>query len=153
MEPSPALRDVVTSFLDQKDWSYAELSDGSLMLTFEGQNGRFRCRVFIDEARTAVVYYSLFPAQVPAGRGGAVLELINQANLEFVIGNFEFDPQQGQIRCRTSIDVEGDRLTHALLTHVVHANVLAMDRYLPELAAVTRGSEAGAEAAPPPAGG
>jgi hypothetical protein len=149
MEPTPTLRDVVTSFLDQKGWSYVELSDGSLMLTFDGQNGRFRCRLFVDEPRTAVVYYSLFPAMVPADRHGAVLEFINRANLELVIGNFEFDAEQGQIRYRTSIDVEGDRLTHALLTHVVHANVLAMDRYLPELAAVTQGG-AGAEAATHP---
>jgi len=148
MEPSPALRDVVTSFLDQKGWSYAELSDGALMLTFDGQNGRFRCRVFVDEARAEVVYFSLFPAQVPADQHRDVLEFINRANLGLAIGNFEFDAQQGQIRYRTSIDVEGDRLTHALLTHVVHANVLAMDRYLPELAAVTQGGT-GAEGATP----
>lgn len=140
MDTSPALRDVVTSFLAQKDWSYSELSDGSLMLTYGGQNGRFRCRLFIDEARDAVVYYSLYSAPVPPGRHQAVLEFINQANLAVVIGNFEFDAEQEQIRFRTSIDVEGDRLTDALLTHVVHANVLAMDRYLPELTAVIEAS-------------
>jgi hypothetical protein len=140
VDSSPALRDVVTSFLQQKDWSYADLSDGSLMLTYDGQNGRFRCRVFIDEARAAVVYYSLFSAPVPAGRRHALLEFINQANLDVVLGNFEFDAEQEQVRFRTSIDVEGDRLTYALLTHLVHANVLAMDRYLPELTAVIEAS-------------
>jgi hypothetical protein len=148
MEPPPTLRDVVTSFLDQKGWPYVEMDDGSLMLSFDGHNGRFRCRVFIDEARAQVVYYSLFPAPVPAGRHTAVIELISRANLGLVIGNLEFDADRGQIRCRTSIDVEGDRLTHALLTHVVHANVLTMDRYLPDLLAVIQD---GAEPEPPPA--
>jgi hypothetical protein len=148
MATSAALRDVVTSFLEQKDWSYAELSDGSLMLSYDGQNGRFRCRLFVDEARSAVVYYSLFPVPVPTGRHEAVLEFINRANLGVVIGNFEFDAAQRQIRYRTSIDVEGDRLTHALLTHVVHANVLAMDRYLPELTEVSQGSAGAQEPTP-----
>ena len=148
MDSSPTLRDIVASFLEQKDWSYAELSDGSLTLTYDGQSGRFRCRLFIDEARAAVVYYSLFPAAVPTSRQQAVLEFINRANLQVVIGNFELDPEQRQVRFRSSIDVEGDRLTHALLTHVVHANVLAMDRYLPELTTLVQGG-AGAEQAGP----
>ncbi len=34
------------------------------------------------------------------------------------------------IRFKSSIDVEGDRLTAPLARQVVYANILAMDRYL-----------------------
>jgi hypothetical protein len=112
------------------------MDDGSLMLNFDGQTARWRCRIYIDEARSQVAFYSLFPDRVPAERRGAIVDLITQANVRLVIGNFEFDADGGEIRYKTSIDVEGDRLTHALLTHVVHANVLTMDRYLPSLVRV-----------------
>jgi hypothetical protein len=141
----PALTPVVTSFLEQKGWSYAELDDGWLALRYDGQHGRFRCRVLVDEQRAQVVFYSLFPAVVPSEAHRAVVDFITRANAGLVIGNFELDADRGELRYRTSIDVEGDRLTPALLTHVVHANVVTMDRYLPGLASVM---EDGAPPAP-----
>ncbi len=145
MAGETTLTRIVTSFLENKGWNYAAMSDGSLTLTFEGEHGTWHCRFFIDEARGVAAFYSLFPARVPAERDRAVVDFITRANLELILGNFEFDAQRGEIRYKTSIDVEGDRLTHALLTHVVHANVLSMDRYLPGLLQVIQdGAEASA---------
>lgn len=138
METQPTLTQVVTSFLEQKGWSYVEMGDGSLMLRYDGQHASWRCRVFVDETRAQVAFYSLFPEVVPAERRGAVVDFITRANVGLVIGNFEFDADRGELRYKTSIDVEGDRLTPALLTHVVHANVLTMDRYLPGLLLVVQ---------------
>ncbi|WP_008312518.1 hypothetical protein [Leptolyngbya sp. PCC 6406] len=42
----------------------------------------------------------------------------------------------GEIRYKTSIDVEGDRLTPALIKRLVYANVMMMDTYRPGLLAV-----------------
>lgn len=42
----------------------------------------------------------------------------------------------GEVRYRTSIDVEGDRLFHALIKHLVYTNVTMMDEYLPAIKAV-----------------
>jgi hypothetical protein len=142
----PTLTAVVTTFLDQKGWSYVAMGDGSLVLRYDGQHASWRCRVFVDEKRAQVAYYSLFPAVVPAERRGAVVDFITRANVGLVIGNFEFDTNRGELRYKTSIDVEGDRLTPALLTHVVHANVLTMDRYLPGLLSVIQDGATPAEA-------
>ena len=53
-----------------------------------------------------------------------------------VIGNFELDFSDGEIRYKTSLDVEGDRLSNALIKQTVYLNVLTMDKYLPALVAV-----------------
>lgn len=42
----------------------------------------------------------------------------------------------GEIRYKTSIDVEGDRLTPALIKRLVYANVMMMDTYFPGIQAI-----------------
>lgn len=58
-------------------------------------------------------------------------EFLTRANYGMLIGNFEMDFTDGEIRYKTSIDVEGDRLTSPLMQQIVYANVRTMDRYLP----------------------
>jgi hypothetical protein len=136
-----ALTDVVTGFLDTKGWMHVELDDGSIVLTVDGQHTRLRVRIFVDEQREQVACYVMFPAVVPEAGRPAVLDLGNRANQQLVLGNFELDTGRGELRFRTGIDVRGDRLTPALLTHVVHAGILTMDRYLPELVQVIRDAD------------
>jgi hypothetical protein len=50
-----------------------------------------------------------------------------------IIGNFELDYNDGEIRYKTSLDVEETPLTDALVRHLVYANVLTMDKYFPGL--------------------
>jgi hypothetical protein len=52
------------------------------------------------------------------------------------IGNFELDFNDGEIRYKTSIDVEGDHLSSALIKTLVYTNVSMMDQYLPGIKAV-----------------
>ncbi len=49
----------------------------------------------------------------------AVAEFITRANFGIVIGNFEIDFSDGEIRYKTSIDVEGDRPSFALIKRLV----------------------------------
>ena len=56
-----------------------------------------------------------------------------------IMGNFEFDFTIGEIRYKTSIDVEGDNLSFALVKQMVYANVMMMDEYLPGIIAVVEG--------------
>jgi hypothetical protein len=55
------------------------------------------------------------------------------------IGSFELDFTDGEISYKTTIDVEGNRLTSALIKRVVYANVTMMDKYLPGIMSVIYG--------------
>ena len=72
----------------------------------------------------------------PGERMAAVAEFITRANYGLIIGNFELDFSDGEIRYKTSLDVEGDRLSQALIKQLVYTNVLTMDQYLPGILAV-----------------
>ncbi|HEX9018927.1 MAG TPA: YbjN domain-containing protein, partial [Anaerolineaceae bacterium] len=56
-----------------------------------------------------------------------------RANYGMIIGNFELDYQDGEIRYKTSVDVEDVALAESLVQNLVYANVLTMDKYLPGL--------------------
>ena len=60
----------------------------------------------------------------------------DQLDYGMTIGNFELDYTDGEIRYKTSIDVEGDQLTSALIKNLVYTNVRMMDEYLPGITAV-----------------
>ncbi len=63
-----------------------------------------------------------------------------------IVGNFELDFTDGEISYKTSIDVEGDRLSFALIQRVVYANVTMMDEYLPGMMSVIYGNVSPEEA-------
>jgi hypothetical protein len=63
-------------------------------------------------------------------------ECITRENYGMIIGNFELDFNDGEIRYKTSIDAEGERLSLALIKQVVYANVTMIDHHLPGIMAV-----------------
>ncbi|MEO1389173.1 MAG: YbjN domain-containing protein [Cyanobacteria bacterium J06634_6] len=63
-------------------------------------------------------------------------QFITRANYGLILGNFELDYTDGEIRYKTSLDVEGDRLTPALTKNLISTNVMTMNQYLPGLLAV-----------------
>lgn len=63
-------------------------------------------------------------------------EFITRANSGMIIGNFELDLANGEICYKTSVDVEGSRLTFLLIKKLVYANVTMMDEYLPGIISI-----------------
>jgi len=139
-EEETSLEAVVRDFFEQDDWEFIQVDSGLLQLAFQGENGRWRCYARIHEAEKQFLFYSVFPVEVPEGDRRLMAEFLTQANYGMILGNFELDFGDGELRYKTSIDVEGDRLTVALVRSLVYANVTIMDRYLPAIVAVLEGN-------------
>jgi hypothetical protein len=69
----------------------------------------------------------------------AIAEFLTRANSGTIIGNFELDFTNGEIRYKTSIDVQGDSLSSELIKQLVYVNVTMMDEYLPGIMSVIYG--------------
>jgi len=131
----------VVEFFEHDNWPYSWMEGlPVLMLAYSGSNGHWTCFAQSREDLYQFVFYSVCPVNVPPARRAAIAEFITRANYGMIIGNFELDYTDGEIRYKTSIDVEGDRLTRALLKQVIYANVVIMDRYLPGLLRVIYGA-------------
>ncbi len=133
----------IVEFFKQDDWDFTCLDNLPILsLGFSGKNGRWMCYAQARDDQQQFVFYSVCPLNVPEARRPAVAEFITRANYGMIIGNFEMDYTDGEVRYKTSIDVEGVGLSAPLAKQMVYANVLIMDRYLPGLMAVMYGSEA-----------
>jgi hypothetical protein len=76
------------------------------------------------------VCYSLFPQAIPAPRRNAVATFLTMANYGTIIGNFEMDFKDGEVRYKTSVDFQSIDLEAPLLQNIIYPNVMTMDRYI-----------------------
>ena len=124
--------DAVGRFLDQDDWPHNLIDGRAVYKTgFEGKNGQFTCYAQERTEQDQFVFYSVFPVRAPENRIPDVAEFVNRANYGMIIGNFELDYNDGEIRYKTSVDVEEVDIVEPLIRHLIYANVLTMDKYFP----------------------
>ena len=132
--------DIVICFLNTDEWLYHQTEDEPVFqMSFQGHHGKLTCYAHVDEAHFLFSFYSISPIYVPEEKRTAIAEFITRANYSTKIGNFEMDFSDGEVRFKTSIDVENDRLSQALISNLVYANVWMMDYYLPGMLSVIYG--------------
>lgn len=129
--------ETIVNFFHQENWQFQEnLEIQSLNLGFQGKNGKYECCAIAREEQQQIVFYSILPIQTPENKRSTVAEFITRANYGIIIGNFELDFTDGEIRYKTSIDVDGNGLNFDLIQNLVYANIMMMDEYLPGIIAV-----------------
>ena len=141
----PGLMDnVVKPFFDSEDWSFVQLDEATLQLAFQGEHGRWSCLAESSDESQQFIFYSLYPFPVEPEDQASVLEFLMRANSGMIIGNFELDFTTGDVRFKTSVDVEGIRFklstcysVYQQLWHqLAYINVITMDRYFPGITAI-----------------
>jgi hypothetical protein len=141
------LYDAIVAFLQEDGWTFTPMEEQMVLRTgFRGENGQWTCYAQAREEQGQFIFYSVCPVNVPEDRRMPAAEFLTRANYGLFIGNFEMDWSDGEIRYKTSIDVEGDRLSPALVQQMVYTNVLMMDRYLPGIMQVLYGNVSPADA-------
>ncbi len=100
----------------------------------KGHKGEWPCMVRCFENTSRVLVYSLYPDQVPEHLRSRMSELICRINYGLILGNFEMDWDDGELRYKTSIDVEGFGLNSTILRNLVYGNFHSFDLYFNALA-------------------
>jgi hypothetical protein len=130
----------VLGFFDADDWNYTKLDEGdAVVMGFIGDNARWQCYCKVREEQKQVMFYSIAPVSTPEPKRGEVSEFTTRANYGLIIGNFEMDFSDGEVRYKSSIDVEDAEFSPSLIRNMVYANVMTMDRYLPGLLGMIHG--------------
>ncbi len=129
----------IVNFFTEDSWYFVEIPEHTtLRLAFQGKNGKWNCYAQAKELEQQFVFYSIFPIQVPENKRLIISEFIARANYGMIIGNFELDFNDGEIRYKTSTNLEGnrDRLNFALIRSLVYTNGKIMDEYLPGMMSI-----------------
>jgi hypothetical protein len=119
---------------------------GFQIANYPGDNGRWRMIALALESDLQLVFYSMLPFKVQMDRRAAIAEFIDRVNYGLVMGNYELDWNDGDIRFKTSMGVAGIDPPTQLLTQVVMFNLITFDHYLPALQAVIAGDLSPSEA-------
>lgn len=132
--------DVVVAFLDERSWPYHRV-DGRSVVTFPFDGDSEHWQVFVEtkDRYDQVVVYSVCPFNIPVEERLAAAEYLTRANYGLIIGNFEMDMDDGEVRFKTSVDVEGSALDTALVRQLVIANIRGMNQYVAGLGAIVEG--------------
>lgn len=134
--PSIGYRDfgwhALVRFLANDDWGFQQLEGKTILfMGFKGENGSWRCCAQAKEEQERFIFCSVTESNVPPGKRQTMAEFITRANYGMIIGNFEMDFSDGEIRYKTNIDVEGGELAFLMVKSLIYANVLMMNKYLP----------------------
>ena len=131
----------VQRFFHEDDWNVERIpGKDALTMGFCGRSSNWRCLAIVEEEREQFAFFSTLDTRVPEEKRRAAAEYLTRANYGLVLGNFELDFSDGEVRYRTSIDVEGGELTHTMIKNLVYSNCTIMDRYLPGLLKVVFGN-------------
>jgi hypothetical protein len=122
--------DAVCQFLEQDKWPLLHVDAPLILRTqFDGQRGDFTCYAQAREEQEQFIFYSVFPLRVAGMDLARMAEYLTRANCGLPIGNFELDYTNGEVRFKTSIDLEDAAPDPRLLRNMLYANVLTMDKY------------------------
>ncbi len=148
--PTPnglAAFETLGEFLRQDGWHPQRIEGRTVYRAFfSGQNGEFRCFAQIVTHLEQFLFYAVAAVYVPDELRPAVAEFITRANFGLRIGNFELDYHDGEVRYKTSLDFEDEKLTPALIRNAIYPAVTTMDRYFPGLMKVVYGGRTPYEA-------
>lgn len=128
------LTNLLIRFFEQDNWNFQLSAEKPLLrLPFKGDHGTWNCFAQAIPEQQRVIFYSVMPFPTPEERRVAMAEFITRANYGLLIGNFEMDFRDGEVRYKTSVDVTGGELTYEMIRTLVIANVETLDYYLPGL--------------------
>src|SRR5579859_8108590 len=134
------LFDEVLAYFQSNNWVYTVIPDQTIVrAAFNGRNGKWTCYAQTREEERHLLFYSVLPVNAPEDKRASIIEFITRANYVLVIGGFEVDMSDGEIRYKTSLGLANVEPAPALLQNVIVPNLLATDQFLPGLMAVLYG--------------
>ncbi len=124
--------DKLRQFFEVDDWKYSELEGETILrLGFQGDHGSWTIFAQAKEDAEQLIIYSMLPNNAPPAYCDEVAKFLHMANYGLIVGNFEFDYSDGEIRFKSSVMAPAQDITNELIRHLLYANVVTVDRYFP----------------------
>jgi hypothetical protein len=129
--------DAMVQFFKDDDWASVQIEGEPIQqLGFSGKNGNWTCYAHALDDAQRFIFLSIMESHVPEGKRQAVAEFLTRVNYNAFLGNLEMDFSDGEVRYKTSIDVDDGELTQGMIKTMVYVNVMSMDRYLPGIMSI-----------------
>lgn len=132
--------EVVYNLFEEDDWNFEVIKDGeALKLEVSAENGNYKCHAIADEETQTFRFYSIAPIKVPQFKRKEIADFIARANYGLILGNFELDMDDGEVRFKTSSYQSNMPLNFEVCKRLVYLNVKTLDDYFLGIMKVTYG--------------
>jgi hypothetical protein len=138
--PVPDLHAAVIGYLTTRSWPYEDHGDG-VVADVATDTGSWTVVFDIRDKQQQLIVYSIVPVEVPTHQRTEVALYLTRANFGLAIATFELDLDDGTVRCRTGVDLEGAEVCDPIVDHLLLANIMGVEQYLDGLRAVIQGDD------------
>lgn len=126
---SEGIIETVRQYCDEDGIRYRQLDERTIHAGFQGNNFTYQLLARSREGHRQAIFLTTVPVKVQSEQRLAVAEFLCRANYGLILGNFEFDWETGEIRYKTSVDVEGGELTRGMVRTMINVNLSTADKY------------------------
>ena len=119
----------IRCMLDGRAYHYEQVNAQSLHLYIRGVKGLHSIHLSADDKTCLVRVLGSYGAAVPVDRRVAIAEAVSRANFTLILGNFELDFSDGELRFRISMDIEGGLFTEQVASSMLGCTLHTMDRF------------------------
>ena len=141
------IKTTVINYLDKQGWHHQQMQDReTVTLNLRTDISNYRLAFDFKEELDLVILYVLHEQNVIESKRSEVAEYLTRANYGIVLGNYEMDFTDGEIRYKVSIDVEDGVLSEAMVENMISASIASVDRYFSGLMAIQYGDMSAIEA-------
>jgi len=129
------LDNIMNWLKEEKKWYFSKV-DNENILVFQLQlkaDTIINCVFDVKEEHSIVLFYSILPQIVPKFQKNKIFKLLHQLNYNLLIGNFEFDSINNQIRFKTSFYWTQNLFEKDILEKNMEANINMIQYGLPKI--------------------
>jgi hypothetical protein len=144
--PESTLIDAVVGAVETNGWRYTRMDDGVIAFPVNGDRAAYAALTIANDEFHHVTLYCGFGPRVPDDRRAAVAEAITRANYGLVVGNFELDFGDGELRFRVGVGTNGGTFSAEMAGYMISLAVYMCDRYHDALMRVMFAGESPADA-------
>ncbi|HSI86651.1 MAG: YbjN domain-containing protein [Candidatus Methylacidiphilales bacterium] len=139
--------DRVKAFFDRQELKYRQEPElGMLQMHVSSRNGSWQCVVHVNTERNVLSVFCIFPVKAKKTKRALLSETLVRANYGLLVGAFEMDYDDGEIRYKSSMPLHSDELSDDVLHHIVLASAHTFERYFESLMMVIYSDISPAEA-------
>ena len=140
-----SLQDCTRAYLEASGCRCRREEEGGSLYTFAARGEHGVYPVLVYARAPFLICIASFRQTVPDARRLEAAEYLHRINYGLLLGNFEMDYDEGEVRFRTSLMAEGS-LSHEVFDRYIQMPAAMLDRYAPGLAAIVADGEIAGEA-------
>ncbi len=130
----------VLNFFVKDDWNYTEVeAEKAIKLEVQMENSNYISYAIVDDENKNFRFYSISPVKIPKNKYLQMSEFLARANYGIILGNFEMDFRDGEVRYKTSIYLGETELDFPVIKKMVYLNLSTIDDYFPAIMKVIYG--------------